>query len=113
MPLIMGLSVVVTGLIISGLSIPLILGKVAPNGLYGVRTAKTMRSPQAWYAGNVFGGKALLVAGITTIVVGVLIPFLNERFGLSTGAVQILGVLAELGPIVIALIVTLAYLRTL
>lgn len=113
MPLMMGLWVVVTGLIISGLSIPLILGKVAPNGLYGVRTEKTLSSPEAWYAGNAFGGKALLAAGIITILIGVLIPILHERFGLSNGAVQILGVLGELGPIVIALIVTMFYLRTL
>lgn len=113
LPLAMGLWVILTGLIIAGVSIPLILGKVPPNGLYGVRTAKTLSSPTAWYAGNIYGGKALLLAGITTIVIGALIPVLTNRLQWGSGTVQIMGVVAELGPIIIALIAIMAYLRTL
>ncbi len=113
MPLIMALCAVTTGLIVSGLSIPLILGKIAPNDLYGIRTPKTRSSPKAWYAGNAFGGKALLVAGITTILIGILIPMGSELLRLKSGAVQILGIVAEIGPIVVALIAMQVYLRTL
>lgn len=34
------------------LCIPLFLGRVAPNGYYGFRTAKTMETPALWYAAN-------------------------------------------------------------
>ena len=106
-------SAVVTGAIVAGLSIPLILGKVAPNDLYGIRTEKTMRSPEAWYAGNAFGGKALLIAGITTIIIGALIPIATESLGLRNGTLQLIGVAAELGPLVVAVVVLLVYVRKL
>lgn len=112
LPLAMGLWVILTGLIIAGVSIPLILRMVPLNGLYGVRTAKTLSSPTAWYAGNVYGGKALLIAGLTTIIIGLLIPVLTTRLQWNSGTIQIVGVVAELAPIIIALVAIMAYLRS-
>ena len=42
----------VVGLLIVGLSIPLIRRRVKPNRLYGFRTPKTMSSEQIWYEAN-------------------------------------------------------------
>ncbi|HTU82875.1 MAG TPA: SdpI family protein [Candidatus Acidoferrales bacterium] len=46
--------------------IPLALGKVKRNGLYGVRTPITMRDDATWQRANVFGGKALIACGVAT-----------------------------------------------
>ncbi len=55
---------VVGGLLLTGLSIPLILEKVKPNGLYGFRVQQTLDDPKVWYAVNKYSGKRLLAAGL-------------------------------------------------
>lgn len=110
---IMALSVILTGLIIGGLAIPLLLGKVPPNELYGIRTAKTMSSPAIWYAANAYGGKALLMAGIATAAIGVSMLLLQKSIRLSGEAMQMLGVVAELGPLIAGAGATLNRIRSL
>jgi uncharacterized membrane protein len=51
------------GLLFIGLSIPLILGKVPPNSLYGCRTRKTLSDPKIWYEANRISGKDFLISG--------------------------------------------------
>ena len=53
-----------TGLVLAGLSIPLILGKVKPNGWYGFRVKTTMEDPAVWYAVNTYAGGWLLVTAL-------------------------------------------------
>jgi hypothetical protein len=55
---------VVSGLVLVGISIPLILGKIPPNGWYGFRVRKTMENPEIWYPVNQFAGKRLLLASL-------------------------------------------------
>ena len=38
--------------IVLAASLPMILGKVGPNHMYGFRTPKTLRSPEVWYPAN-------------------------------------------------------------
>jgi len=45
-------------------SIPLVLGKVSPNGMYGFRTPKTLSSPDIWYPANRAAGWFMIAAGI-------------------------------------------------
>jgi uncharacterized membrane protein len=52
--------------LIAALSVPLVLGKVRPNHIYGFRTPRTLSSPDIWYRANVFSGKAMLVAMAVT-----------------------------------------------
>lgn len=46
--------------IIGVLEIPLILGLVPRNRLYGVRTSKTLADDHAWYPANRVGGPLVL-----------------------------------------------------
>ena len=55
---------VVSGLLLCGLAMPLMAGKIGPNGLYGFRVKATMENPQLWYAVNKYAGRRLLAAGI-------------------------------------------------
>jgi uncharacterized membrane protein len=55
------------------LGIPLILQKVPPNALYGVRIPASFKSPEAWYRINYLGGWLLVGVGIVCLVANALI----------------------------------------
>ena len=58
-------------MLIIALSIPLVRGRVGPNGLYGIRLPESFQSDDAWYAINRFGGKQLIVWAIPLTLVGI------------------------------------------
>jgi hypothetical protein len=60
-----------TGLLLSIISVPMILKKIKPNGLYGFRVKKTLENPDIWYAVNCYSGKWLLVTGMIIIVTAI------------------------------------------
>ena len=49
-------------ILVAIISIPLIVGVVPPNGIYGFRTHLTQSSRAIWYPANAFMGWALVVA---------------------------------------------------
>lgn len=53
--------------ILAVLAVPLAIGMVPPNGLYGFRTPKTLSSPDIWYPANRFAGWLMIVAGAMTL----------------------------------------------
>lgn len=66
-----GISWTLTGLIIIGLAIPLVRGRVGRNSLYGVRFPQSFQSDDAWYAINRFGGRRLILWAVPLILVGI------------------------------------------
>jgi uncharacterized membrane protein len=74
--LILEILFVVSGLVLAGISIPLILGRIPPNGLYGFRVKKTMENPEIWYPVNTYAGKWLLVAGLSLPLAAVVLTFI-------------------------------------
>lgn len=67
-----GYFLLAVGLLLVGLSIPLIKRSVGMNQFYGVRTHEAFKSEENWYAINHYGGKQLLGAGIFTTVWSIL-----------------------------------------
>lgn len=63
------------GALMVALAVPMMRGRIPPNHWYGVRTPKSLSTPERWYAMNRFGGKALLVAGVVQIAVACALPF--------------------------------------
>ena len=59
---------VVSSLVLISLTVPLILRKIPPNGLYGFRVPRTLRDPVVWYEANAYAGKCLLGAGVAILV---------------------------------------------
>lgn len=49
-------------LLFAGVSIPLILQKIPPNKVYGIRIDQAFESEPLWYEINRYGGWAMLVA---------------------------------------------------
>jgi hypothetical protein len=99
-----------SGLLLAGLAVPLILGKIPPNGLYGFRVRKTMEHPEIWYPVNKVGGKWLLVAGSGISLTAVLAAFI-PGLSLDVYAYIVLG--AWLILFSTAILVTVRYLRSL
>src|SRR3954452_20064527 len=69
---------VCSGLILVGLSIPLIMGQIGPNPWYGFRVRRTLSDPAVWYAVNAYSAKWLLAVGIVNIVSAVVLYFVPE-----------------------------------
>jgi uncharacterized membrane protein len=55
-------------------AIPMVLGIVPRNGLYGFRTGYTMSSDIVWRRANRIGGIALLVAGLFWLSLVLVLP---------------------------------------
>ena len=64
------LVIALAGLIVIGISIPLILRRIPMNRFYGVRLPKSFASDANWYAINAYGGRVLAVAGAIISLVG-------------------------------------------
>lgn len=66
---------VCTGLLLVGLSIPLLLRRVKPNWWYGFRTPKTFSDEHIWYESNAYAAKWLLISGAIHTVVSLVLYF--------------------------------------
>jgi uncharacterized membrane protein len=59
-------------LLISAVCLPMALGLIAPNRLYGFRTPASLASAEAWYQSN-------FSAGIAGVVLGIAGAYVNYR----------------------------------
>ncbi len=79
------------GLLLAGVSVPLVLQKIPPNGLYGLRIRSTLENPQLWYRVNAYAGRRLLVVGLGTALGSIILYFTSgnniEQYALSCLAV--------------------------
>ena len=65
-----------SGLVLIGISIPLIQRRVKPNYWYGFRTRRTLDNPEIWYDVNAHAGKRMLASGLMTTVAAVMLYFI-------------------------------------
>ncbi|WP_202840992.1 SdpI family protein [Luteimonas saliphila] len=72
----MDIRIVVTAacVLLAGLGVPLILRRVPPNPLYGLRTRRSLSHPSIWYPANAWSGRALLIAAAATTAATWLVP---------------------------------------
>jgi hypothetical protein len=71
------------GLLLIGLSVPLIRRRVKPNALYGLRVPATFADEWVWYEANARSGRDLLLLGGVQVVTALLTPWIP---GLSEDA---------------------------
>jgi hypothetical protein len=101
---------IVTGLLLVGLSLPLIYRKVPPNYWYGFRVRATLENEEVWYPANEYAGKRLFWVGIGTVVSALaLFPLPIPNVGVYA---SIAGGIVVVG-LVVTLVQSLLYLRTL
>jgi uncharacterized membrane protein len=56
------------------MAIPMILGWIPPNRVYGFRTASTLVDASVWYAVNASSGRHLLLLGVLMVGLDFLLP---------------------------------------
>ena len=99
------------GLLMVILAVPMILGKVSPNSVYGFRTKKTKSDPEIWYPANAYAGKWLLTWGVVMIVVAILLPWLLPN--LNEDSYAALFTIIILGGLLVVVLICWRYLRKL
>lgn len=106
------LPLLVIGLIEIGLSIPLILHKVPPNGFYGFRVAKTLSNEDTWYKANEFSGKLMLVSGVMALILAGILWRLHPTISfVAMEVISFAGIVIPLGVAVVVSFLSLSRLQ--
>lgn len=77
--LLLGLSNLFVSFLIIGISIPLVMGKVPINKMYGIRFRKSYETEETWYKVNHYGGKQLIIWSIPLALLGFFTLFLTIK----------------------------------
>lgn len=99
-----------SGLLLIGLSIPMIRGRVKPNWIYGFRVPKTVNDPDVWYQANAYAGKWLLFTGVVTLAAALGLYLLP---GLTVDSYALLCAAASLGALAVTVVMSFRYLKTI
>lgn len=86
------------------LGAPLARNMVGPNRWYGFRTPETLSNSEVWYRVNALGGKALIVAGIASLV-GLLV--FGVLWGSEPGTNKRIAIMIPLALLAVAIVVAL------
>lgn len=98
----------VSGLVLIGISVPLIQRRIKPNYWYGFRTKRTLDNPQIWYDVNAYAGKRLLVSGLITAVAAIALYFIP---GLTVDGYALAMLLFAVVPLTIGIWQSFRYLK--
>ena len=88
-------------------AIPLVLGLVPPNAVYGFRTSKTLSDGNVWYPANRFGGCALLISSAVYFMIAKIYPTSGPDD--SDFSLWLLHLGAFALPLIASMVITLGY----
>jgi hypothetical protein len=97
------------GLILAGMSVPLVLYKIRPNRWYGFQIRSSQENQQAWYRVNAYAGRRFLVVGLGTSL-GAIILYYTTAQNVEQYALSCLGVFLAL--LLWGMITSFLYSRT-
>ena len=98
------------GLMLVGLAVPLVRGRVRPNRWYGFRVQETLEDPDVWYAVNSYSGRLLLGLGVIVAATAIglaLVPSVDVLLYML-GCTMVL-----VGGLLLGLVLSFRYLHTL
>jgi hypothetical protein len=93
------------------LALPLILGLIPPNRVYGIRTAKALTDKRVWYQVNRFGGWIVLASSLFYLAVAWRFP--SVIAGETDFGRWLLHVGAFVGPLIVGLSLMRGYAKQL
>ena len=96
------------GLLFVLIAWPMAKGLVEPNGAYGFRTPRTLSDPAIWYPANRAAGRAMMVAGATTILGSPSLLFVTDEQTAEKALVAWLTI-----PLSVAMVYSFVYLARL
>jgi hypothetical protein len=103
-------TLVISGLFLAAVSVPMILGRIPPNGLYGFRVRKTMEHPEIWYPVNKHAGQRLFIASLFLVFAAVGSAFIP---GISVDVYSYAMLAFWLGTFSVAIVSTVRYMNSL
>ena len=108
--LILLVTFLVSGFGLAVISVPLILGRIPPNGLYGFRVRKTVDNPGIWYPVNRYTGKWLFAASLCLVLTAVLLIIVPGITELSYALAMLVAWLIFFS---VAMVASIRYLNSL
>jgi hypothetical protein len=87
------ITLVCLGFIVTAVSIPLYLGKIKTNCVYGFRIRKAFESEENWYLINRYGAKALIMWSLVIMAIGIACLYIEPQHVLTVAKVTFLSVL--------------------
>ena len=93
------------------LSIPMILGQVPPNGVYGFRTPKTLSSADVWYPANRAAGWFMLAAMVVSVCFNVALWWTFPEWSLERTTLWMTG--GTMIPLAFSVLASFVYLGRL
>jgi hypothetical protein len=97
--------------LIAVLALPMALEMIPPNRWYGLRTPKTLSSPDIWYSANRFSGWVLVAANSLVICFNLVLLWLHPDWERNT--LLLIQVAAMGGALLLGIVVSLLYLLML
>jgi uncharacterized membrane protein len=101
----------VPALVLFIVALPLVLGVVPPNRLYGFRTKKTLSDADVWYRVNRFAAIAIMLASVVYALAARTWPY--DRAAVDNFSIWLVHLVAFAVPLAVALIVSASYARRL
>jgi uncharacterized membrane protein len=92
-------------------AVPLVIGVIPRNRLYGFRTKKTLSDDEIWYRVNRLAGIAIMIASSVYVTVAVTWPY--HRAAADNFSIWLLHLAAFAGSLIMALCVAAWYSRRL
>jgi len=92
-------------------SIPLVLGVIPRNRVYGIRPSKTLSDDKVWYPANRFGGWALIISCVFYLGLSGFVPY--DRHSQDIFSVWTVHFAGFLLPLAAGVALTLLYVRKL
>jgi hypothetical protein len=87
------ITLICLGFILIGVSIPLLLGKIKMNAIYGFRIRKAFESEENWYAINSYGAKALICWSVVLMAIGIACLYIEPQHVLTVAKVGFISLL--------------------
>jgi uncharacterized membrane protein len=84
------------GIILIAVSLPLYLGKIKMNGVYGFRIGKAFESEENWYRINRYGAKALMCWALIIMAIGIMCLYIDPQSVLTVAKASFLLLLVPL-----------------
>ena len=81
------------GVVLAGVGVPLLLGRVPPNSWYGCRTSRTLSDERVWYAVNRVAGRDLILAGVIVVVSSLAVFAFGRSLGPDAAAAVMVSVI--------------------
>lgn len=89
------------GMLFIGISVPLVLGKIPMNFVFGIRFSKAFDSEENWYKINRYGGKQIIVWSIPLILLGLGAAFLPSVSGLAPEQLATMDIFLAMAPVIV------------